>query len=830
MHVSRTMIPISTLLKQFSPNNFKSFPQWRYHMKKWFSVAAIVVLCLALVIGVACGGGAETTGSRFGHWSTEADLPVFVYDADQSAIPEAEWDPILAPKTRRHWVAIGNQRIQAMVANDSTVALWDEYDGLRWITAPDPEGTGISIVEESDGSCWGSAFALRPPETVPIRVFGPTWFRVETEHNGLRLERTVLCPEGEAPWLLVRVHLQAPTDAGRTVRHVEEWALRPRFVNIGGNDETRRAVAAESVRYSVDAQDCTLRASEERTDAAAKYAKQSFPAVFGEPHIIILEALGGTEVQAEANGEPHPVLRLVSEVKLGPGESTDLWFRFGLDDSLVVDDPEAMFQSSLASLSDRLPRASAEAAPMAEREIPWHAALLTGGAATDGVLGGHTLNQGSAYSFVMGFNGAARDPLQHALPLVYFEPELALSVLRNTCSWATPEGELPYALDGAKQPWTAGYEPSDQNLWALWLAAEYAAATGDLATFDEPLAYHPAYGVDPVPLREHLRRQFRFFVDEIGLGEHGHVRMLTSDWSDAAVSTAVEELGIDRSLMIEKGESVLNSAMAAWVLPVYAGLCDRLGEDSQADEARALAESLRQAVAGEWNGRWFRRAYAPGWGAIGDDECWLFVQPWAILCGAANADQARALLETIDQGARAESPLGARVRFPLPEDIRKPGELTPGGGIWFSINMTLIWAAARVDPELAWDEWLRMTLTAHQEAYPNIWEGTLSGPDSYNAPESPRAGRTWEAAPFFAMQSFPVNNLHSHAQLLLAYLRLLGVEPTEEGSLRVGSGAEFSSSTFTLRADGSGHLLAAGPVVVETEHGLVRGGPGEVTW
>jgi len=772
------------------------------------------------------GGGPGKTMSRFGHWSTEAGLPVFVYDADQEVIPEAEWDPVVAPKTRRHWVAIGNRRIQAVVANDGTVALWDEYDGLRWITAPDPEGTGISVVEESDGSRWGSAFALRPPETVPTRVFGPTWFRVETEREGLRLERTILCPEGEAPWLLVRVRLQASADAGRTVRHMEEWALRPRFVNIGGNDESRRAIAVKSVRYRVHARGRTVRASEERTSAAAKYANQPFPGVFGEPHVVVLEALGSTEARGEAAGQPHPVLRLVSEVELGPGESSDLWFRFGLDDGTVVDDPEAMFQLSLASVSDRLPRAHAESAPMAEREIPWHAALLTGGTATDSMLGGHTLNQGSAYSFVMGFNGAARDPLQHALPLVYFEPKLALSVLRNTCSWATPDGELPYALDGAKRPSTALFQPSDQNLWALWLAAEYAAATGDLAAFDEPLAYNPAHRADPVPLREHLRRQFQFFVDRVGLGEHGHVRIRNADWNDMAVI----ESGIEPSLMIEKGESVLNSAMAAWVLPVYAGLCDRLGEASQADEARVLAESLRQAVAGEWNGRWFRRAYAPGRGAIGEDECWLEVQPWAIICGAADAEQARALLATIDRGAKAGSPLGARVRHPVRNGAEPRGEGT-NGGIWFAINMTLVWAAARVDPKLAWDEWQRMTLAAHQQAYPDVWEGTLSGPDAYNAPESPRAGHTWASPAFnIGMQSFPVNNLHSHAQPLLAYLRLLGVEPTERGNLRVGSGAEFSSPTFTLRADGSGRLAAAGPVEVDAVRGSVRGGPGEVMW
>ena len=145
-----------------------------------------------------------------------------------------------------------------------------------------------------------------------------------------------------------------------------------------------------------------------------------------------------------------------------------------------------MYATSLAGLRERLP----SGAP----EIAWHAALLTGGACVDGVLGGHTLDQGSAYSFRHGFNGAARDPLQHALPLVYLEPDLALSVLRNTCAWGSPDGDLPYALDGRKQPWTQLFRPSDQNLWALWLAAEYAAATGDIAAFAEPVPYHPRHG------------------------------------------------------------------------------------------------------------------------------------------------------------------------------------------------------------------------------------------------------------------------------------------------------------------------------------------------
>ena len=122
------------------------------------------------------------------------------------------------------------------------------------------------------------------------------------------------------------------------------------------------------------------------------------------------------------------------------------------------------------------------------------------------------------------------------------------------------------------------------------------------------------------------------------------------------------------------------------------------------------------------------------------------------------------------------------------------------------------------------------TLSSHTSAYPDVWEGTLSGPDSWNAPESTRPGRTWTAAPAFAMQAFPVSNMHSHAQPLLAYLRLLGVEPTAAGSLAVGGDGAFQSRVFALGRDGHGSLQASGSVMLETRHGAVLGGPGRVEW
>ena len=765
--------------------------------------------------------------SRFGAWSEQNGLPVFCYRADQRATVAMAWERPGWGRTKRHWACVGNRRIQLVADNEGQCGLWDTHDGLRWLTAADDRGTGSTVLANG-GIRLGTAPPDWPDGRSPERRFGPTWFEVECTLGGLSVTRLTYCPEGERPWVLVRVTVRNASTAAFTGMLTEQWALRPRFAQLGTTAADRARVAASRLSYEIVTGPGAIRASE-------SVAGPPSSDLFGQPRHLLLAALGPDLANAlpsadsAGSGEsPHPVLTLRMPARLGAGAAAEFWFRFGLDDGEPVDDPAALLADSLRGLKARLPRAATPREPLASREITWHAALLTGGACVDGVLGGHTLDQASAYSFEMGFNGAARDPLQHALPLVYCEPDLALSVLRNTCSWSDANGRVPWALDGAKQPCTYLFDPSDQPLWALWLAAEYAAATGDLVSFGAPVTLHPATGGNVVSLHEALRRQFRYFVDQVGRGKHGHVRIMNADWNDLAIS----ESGADRAAMIADGESVLNSAMAAWVLPVWAALAARLGDHDSADEARQLGAALRLAVAGEWNGRWFRRAYGPGVPPIGDDRMWLEVQPWAILCGAADPNQARSLLDVVDTGPRAGSPLGARVKWPVPAASREhaSGEGTHGG-IWYSINMTLVWAAAQVDAELAWDEWRRMTLASHEHAYPEIWEGTISGPDSYNGPEATRPGGTWaHPGGRVAMQAFPVGNLHSHAQPLLSYLRLLGVEPTSDGTLRTGGGGAWVSQTFELQPDGHGRLTALGSVTIDSQRGTAGGGPGQVRW
>lgn len=773
--------------------------------------------------------------SAFGEWNGDETLPSFSFTADPR-------NPLANDVQGRHWILVGNRRIQLCAVSDGGVGLYDEGFGNRWLTDAHPRGTGFSFIEEENRETWGTELSRWPSGIAPRRVFGANRFLIAAHNDGLELERLIVCPMGEYPWILVRVRITA-NHRPRNFEHVEEWTVRPRRIRPDDSEVGLEGFKERTFDFDVVNSRSAVRVHATRMTVAALDVKQNVerqsPNLLSSDSFetpdsrisLLLEQLDDNASFTQAHGREEPRLEIRTRLILETDETCELWFRFGLDDGGRIEDPRALFEDSMVDIKSRLPLAHIEGSPFVKREIAWHAALLTGGACRDLVIGGHTLNQGSWYSFGLGANAAARDPIQHALPLVYSEPDLALSVLRNTCAWANPDGDLPFCLDRDKRTRFDFRQPSDQNLYAFWLASEYAAATGDLEAFGQELAYHPSYGANSTSLATHLRRQFRFFVDKVGRGERGHVRMRHADWNDVIL----EDSGVDVAKMIERGGSVLNSAMAAWVLPVFAGLCDRLDEPAMALEAREIAADLCDRVREAWNGRWFDRAYAPGGVVVGGaDDLWLEVQPWAILCGAADRERSRDLLRVINEGPRSNSPLGARLRWPAaggPNASGERGEGPGGGGIYPSVNLVLAWAAKSVDADFAMDEWQRMTLSQHEHYFPDVWEGTISGPDSYNAPESFNPGRTWPGSGTQGgMQDFPVNNLHVHSQPILGFLRMLGIHPTSEGHLNVEGGGEWASKTLTVKSDGHGLLNALGPVILDTPFGEIRGGPGLVTW
>ena len=109
----------------------------------------------------------------------------------------------------------------------------------------------------------------------------------------------------------------------------------------------------------------------------------------------------------------------------------------------------------------------------------------------------------------------------------------------------------------------------------------------------------------------------------------------------------------------------------------------------------------------------------------------------------------------------------------------EPGS-SVNGGVWASLNQTLIWALAGVNGEMAWEEWKKNSLARHAAVYPDTWYGTWSGPDVLNSVNCKHPGETTGGAPF-GWTDFPVLNMHTHACPLYSLAKLLGLEFFEAG-------------------------------------------------
>lgn len=488
----------------------------------------------------------------------------------------------------------------------------------------------------------------------------------------------------------------------------------------------------------------------------------------------------------------HAGLILARSLHLAPKESKTLSFLYGYVahgfkiESLMAKyqtAPGAGLKQSSTEWKRHGMRFEVAAEPWMKRESTWNHYYLRSNLTYDDYFGEHILNQNGYYQYVMGFQGAARDPLQHSLPFLFSDPEIVRSVLRYTLKEVRDDGSVPYGIvgHGVIAPVVTD-NASELPLWLIWTACEYVMATRDTAFLDESIpARFSAQAGRTDTVRNLLARCYHHQIDQVGVGKHGIVRMLNDDWNDGLVgtwaTTAFDEC-------VKEGESVVNTAMSAWVFDLYNRTLRYAGDTTAvAAQASKSAEKMRAATRTQWNGKWMKRAWLGqtlGW--LGEDTLWIEPQPWAILCGATTPEQSRELVATMNTELR-RGPIGAAQMNDGP-DMRKTRTFHAGdcicGGVWPSLNQTLVWALAKVDPAMAWDEWKRNTLACHAQSYPHLWYGVWTGTDSYNSFLSDKPGENSDD-PGYGGIAFPILNSHAHACSLYSVAKLLGVEFTADG-------------------------------------------------
>jgi hypothetical protein len=475
--------------------------------------------------------------------------------------------------------------------------------------------------------------------------------------------------------------------------------------------------------------------------------------------------------------------------------------------------------------------------------MAWSAYYLLSGMLREDFFATRVINQGSIYLYDWGANAGPRAALRHVLPVIYLEPESAREVIVYYLRAMRPDGQLSYATAGYGGWQPFGFEPSDSSLWLLWAASEYVLATRDFAFLDETYDFYCDEGrgrCGSATAYEMLKRAYEYQVGVVGTGSHGLIRLLDSDWDDFLTSFSSE---VDPDRTKELGESTMNTAIALVCYPGFAALAERHGDVDFARSVRTTQDALAGALAAQWRGDFFNRAYVYTSDdrpiEVGAENLWLASNGIALLGDPALAP---------DQWERLVARMRSDLLDPSPLGLASQGApITPGlgvAGFWYSLAGPALEGLARLRDvpgarSLAWEAFRRQTLAGHAETYPDVWYGTWSGPDMYftpldAAPPKSYPGQTWCFPGVLCMQEFPVTNAFSHSEALIGSVRMAGLRADADG-LAIDPALpfddfEWSSRTFTVAYtphEARGSVTALGDDVVPLRVRLAGGAEGD---
>lgn len=437
--------------------------------------------------------------------------------------------------------------------------------------------------------------------------------------------------------------------------------------------------------------------------------------------------------------------------------------------------PEAGSGAFSADWSKVLPTLDGEEDATLRRELRWHAYTLEAMATYSEYYGEAKIPQGTIYDYDWGVHASARDNFQHALPLVYTNPPLARSVLRYMLERTTPFGEIRLIEYGNGYADNERYFTSDQQLYCLLLLSEYLRVTGDYGFLAEGVRPYPVRGMKEMAVAELTERCFIFLRDTVGVGSHGLVRLLNSDWNDAVYY--IEKVPYNNVVLT--GESHMNSAMAIAILQ---SLIPELKKaeaclPEQADRLERLRVSMGlyrqrvlEAFLKDWGDRAFpRRMYFNG-RAYGEENMFLEPQGFALQIEELSEDAKLRLYREMKARLYDGETLGAREQqqpeFDDPEFDRGSRE---NGGFWWALNGPVILGVSTFDGREA-DRLLRnMTLGHLAEAFPQYWSSYWSAADQVESSLIPEVGLPDQS---LAYANIPVFCAHPHAWILYCWYRL----------------------------------------------------------
>jgi cellobiose phosphorylase len=232
----------------------------------------------------------------------------------------------------------------------------------------------------------------------------------------------------------------------------------------------------------------------------------------------------------------------------------------------------------------------------------------------------------SYYESGIGRGMGFRDSCQDLLGFVHLIPDRARQRIIDIASTQFQDGSAYHQYQPLTKKGNSdiGSGFNDDPLWLIAGTSAYVRESGDTSILTEMVPYDNDMSV-ATPLMGHLKRSFDYIVNH--KGPHNLPLIGRADWNDCLNLNCFSEHPGEsfQTFGPSEGpvaESVFIAGMFVKYGEEYAQLCELMGDQAEADYARAEVQKMYDAVLKDgWDGDWFIRAYDAYGHKIGSKEC-----------------------------------------------------------------------------------------------------------------------------------------------------------------------------------------------------------------
>jgi len=268
-----------------------------------------------------------------------------------------------------------------------------------------------------------------------------------------------------------------------------------------------------------------------------------------------------------------------------------------------------------------------------------------------------------------------RNYLQDNMGMSYIKPMVARQAFITALSQQASSGAMPDGIllnEEAELKYINQVPHMDHCVWLPVCLSAYLDETNDYNLLDEIVGFSDSESSESV--REHINLAMRWLFEK--RDERGLNYIEQGDWNDPMNMVGYKGRGVSGWLTLA----------TAYACKLWADICELQGCEAQAQEFRNYAQVCNNAVNQHiWSDDWYGRGITDDgvlFGIAKDPEGRIFLNPqsWAILSGAANAEQQTSIIKAIEQ--QLETPYGVEMLAPaytaMRDDVGRLTQKWPG--------------------------------------------------------------------------------------------------------------------------------------------------------